>query len=270
VRVSARATTFWVLLALYVALTICVLVPSPVLSLDQYLAGLHLKMHHPEYRPWINGYVMFGQRGPATLAFLPFFVWIAWRQRSKRPLVMLGAALVLLNLTVGVAKYATGRVGPMFVGDREVHLIFAGGNIYPSGHVSNAVVLYGLVAWITPKLRRTAIALAVLLSVTVGLSTVYLRTHWFSDVVGGWLAGGLVLVSLPTVLPYAERAADRAVAWLARRYPRLRRSCRVPALAEPMVEVQGNATPVRVSARAQSRAAVSLSLDRLEERTRVG
>ena len=59
---------------------------------------------------------------------------------------MLGTALVLLNVSVGVVKYAIGRLGPMHGTDSDVHDIFAGGNIYPSGHVSTAVVLYGLLA----------------------------------------------------------------------------------------------------------------------------
>jgi undecaprenyl-diphosphatase len=272
VRVSARALTFWSLLALYAALTVLVLVPSPVLDLDQYLAGLHLKAAHPGWRPWINGYVMFGQRGPATLAFLPVFLWIAWRTRSKRPLVMLGTALVLLNVSVGVVKYAIGRIGPMHVADNDVHDIFAGGNIYPSGHVSNAVVLYGLVAWIIgARWRKLAITGAVFLSLTVGLSTVYLRTHWFSDVVGGWLAGALVLLALPTAMPYAERLTDRVLLAVRAWYARWRRAGahRVP----PVVQYppsQPKPTPVSSSAHAHNRTAVRPSLDDLDEPTRVG
>lgn len=272
VRVSPRAATFYIVLAAYVVTTILVLVPSsPLLSLDQALAGLHLKSHHPAYRPWINGYVMFGQRGPATLTFLPFFVWIAWRQHSKRPLIMLGTALVLLNATVGVVKYATGRVGPYHVGDGAVHEIFAGGNIFPSGHVSNAVVLYGLVAWITPRFRKLAIAGAALLSITVGLATVYLRTHWFSDVIGGWLAGALVLLSLPTVLPYAERVTDRLLGAIKEHYQRLRAARRyAPSHQWREVPAQGNVKPVSASARSHRPAAVAMSLERLDEPTRVG
>lgn len=269
-RLSQRAVTFWAVLAVYVALTVCVLVSSPILSLDQYLAGLHLKQNYPEYRSWINTYVILGQRGPATLAFLPFFIWIAWRQRSKRPLIMLGTALVLLNVTVGVAKYAIGRVGPWHVADGDVHRIFDGGNIYPSGHVSNVVVLYGLIAWLAPRFRKFFIGAAVFLAVTVGLCTVYLRTHWFSDVVGGWLAGALVLLSLPTVMPYTERWADRCVVWARARYARLRRNRRRVPAREPVPEVQGKATAVSSSAQPQSRDAVSVSLDRLDEPTRVG
>jgi undecaprenyl-diphosphatase len=269
VRVPVRAATFWAALALYLALTVLILVPSPVLDFDQYLAGLHLKAAHPGWRPWINGYVIFGQRGPATLTFLPVFVWIAWRSRSKRPLVMLGSALVLLNVTVGIVKYATGRVGPMHVADSDVHDVFAGGNIYPSGHVSNAVVLYGLVAWIVgARWRKLAIAAAVFLSVTVGLSTVYLRTHWFSDVVGGWLAGALVLLALPTLLPHAERWTDQVIAAVRRMRAR-RRPAPEPAGGVTAPD-QPKETPVSSSASVHSRAAVPVFLDDLDELTRVG
>jgi membrane-associated phospholipid phosphatase len=282
-RLTARGATFAAVLVLYIALTILVLVPSPVLTLDTTLKNLHLWYHHPQYHGFIDWYVLFGQRGPATLAFLPFFFWIAWRQRSTRPLVLLVTALVLLNVTVGVVKYATGRIGPLHSND--VHAIFAGGNIYPSGHVSNAVVLYGLVAWLVPRFRKLAIGAAVFLCITVGLCTVYLRTHWFSDVVGGWLAGSLVLLSLPTAMPYAERWTNRLLDWAKARYARWRSApvpevVANPAFATPTAvdggapayaaRCPGNATPVSFSARSQSRAAMTVSVDALDERTRVG
>ncbi len=221
-RFSVRGLTFTGVLVAYVLLTIGVLIPSFVLSVDRYFLDLHLWGRHPAWYPWIHTYVMFGQRGPATLLFLPFFLWVAWRKRSTEPLVMLVTALILLNASVGVVKYAIGRIGPLHTD--AVHLIFDGGNIYPSGHVSNTVVLYGLMAWIAPGFRRTAIALTVILSLTVGMGTIYLRTHWFSDVVGGWLAGALVLIALPTFLPIAQRWTDHAIA--AVRARRLRRRAR--------------------------------------------
>ncbi len=135
---------------------------------------------------------------------------------------MLATALIVLNLSVGVVKIATGRLGPHAT--RHVHAVFEGGDIFPSGHVSNAVVLYGLIAMLAVSFRRTAYVLAVLVSVTVGLVTVYLDTHWMSDVFGGWLAGLLVLISLPWVMPYSQRAADAVIGWGRRKLdPRLHR-----------------------------------------------
>jgi undecaprenyl-diphosphatase len=283
IRVSWRAAAFGGLLLVYALLTLAVIFPSPVLNLDAALMNLHLRHNHPAWKPWIDWYVTFGQRGPATLLFLPYFLWVAWRQRSTRPLVLLGSALVLLNLSVAVVKLATGRLGPLRTHD--AHDIFVGGNIYPSGHVSNTVVLYGLIAWIVAaRHRKLAIAAAAVLSVTVGAGTIYLDTHWFSDVVGGWIAGALVLLALPTVMPTAQRAFDRAVTWSRRRVRRLR-SHDVPAvvvpelapralpgLARPIAPriIQRTSTPVSSAACSHSFAATTSSFDALDDRTRLG
>jgi membrane-associated phospholipid phosphatase len=205
-RVSARAITFWVVLGIYALLTIGVLFHSPLLTLDQDVFRLDLRQRHPEWFYPIHTFVMLGQRGPATVVALPWFAWRAWKSRSPRPFIMLGAALVLLNLSVGFVKVATGRLGPSAT--HHAYSVFEGGDIYPSGHVSNAVVLYGVIAMLAVGYRRTVAAAAVTVSVAIGLSTIYLDTHWLTDVLGGWLAGCLVLLVVPSVMPYAEWLYD--------------------------------------------------------------
>jgi membrane-associated phospholipid phosphatase len=270
IRVSWRAVAFGGLLLAYVLLTLAVIFPSPVLTLDTALMNLHLRHHHPAWKPWIYYYVMFGQRGPATLLFLPCFLWTAWRRRSTTPLVLLGAALVLLNLSVGVVKLATGRLSPLRT--HNAHDIFVGGNIYPSGHVSNTVVLYGLLAWLAVGHRKFGIGAAAFLSVTVGAGTIYLDTHWFSDVIGGWIAGGLVLLALPTVMPAAQRAVDTAITWVR---ARVSRRAEVPTPVplrpvRPRVVVQRKSAPVSSAACSHSFAATTASFEALDERTRLG
>jgi membrane-associated phospholipid phosphatase len=278
IRVSWRAAAFSVLLLAYALLTIAVIVPSPVLSLDSALMNLHLRHNYPAWKPWIDWYVTFGQRGPATLLFLPYFLWVAWRRRSTKPLVLLGSALVLLNASVAVVKIATGRLGPLRT--HNAHDIFVGGNIYPSGHVSNTVVLYGLIAWIVAdRHRKLAITAAAVLSVTVGAGTIYLDTHWFSDVVGGWIAGALVLLALPTVMPTAQRTVDAAVAWSRRRLRRRHADVPAAVVAQPATRavpriapriIQRRSTPVSSAACSHSFAATTSSFDALDDRTRLG
>lgn len=223
---SLRAVTFGLLVVAYAVLTLGVLIdPSPVLTADQWWLDRHLWGNHPQYHYVIYHYVILGQRAPATLAFLPVFIYVAWRERSSRPLVMLGTALLLLNVSVGVVKYFVGRIGP--AAQNDVYQVFAGGNIFPSGHLSNVVVLYGVLAWVLPRFRKQLIAATVFFSLTVGLGTIYLRTHWFSDVLGGWIAGALVLLALPSVMPYAQRWTDRTVAAVAARRARARGESRV-------------------------------------------
>jgi membrane-associated phospholipid phosphatase len=271
--VSWQLVAFGLLFLAYVLLTLGVMFRSPVLTLDSTLHNLDLRHHYAGWKKWISFWVVLGQRGPATLFFLPWFIWVAWRERSPRPFVLLGVALVLLNLSVGVVKLATGRLGPLH--NHPVHDVFVGGNIYPSGHVSNAVVLYGLMAWIATKHRTAGIVAAAFLSVTVGLGTVYLNTHWFSDVVGGWIAGGLVLLTLPWVVPTVERWVDATWARTRARRAHHRESgpARVSGHMRPGRDwqpSQGNATPVSSVASSHNFPATMVSMDAREDPTRRG
>jgi membrane-associated phospholipid phosphatase len=279
-----RARSIWALGVAYVVLMLTIIVAnSPVLQLDHALYSLHLRSRFPEFRHFLLDYVMLGQRGPATLALLPVFFLLAWTQRSRRPLVLMATGLVWLNVTVGIAKYGIGRIGPFYQGN--AHDVFVwGGDIFPSGHVSNAVVMYGLLAWAAaPRFRKPLIWLAAFVSITVGLSTVYLSTHWFSDVMGGWLAGGLVLLTLPSLLPAADRCAEAAIARV-RSWRTVRAASETlsAAAGRPLSEMghparhrvrrtrQGIATPVSSVAFAHKALAMASSRDAFDEPTRRG
>jgi len=208
---QARELTFAALILLYALLTIGVLVyPSPVLSLDQWWLDRHLWGAHRQYHWFVYHYVMLGQRGPTTIVFLPVVAYLAWRRRTSAPVVMFVTSLLLLNLSVAVVKYFVGRVGPRDQDD--VHVVFTSGTLFPSGHLSNTVVVYGVLAMLIPRFRRLIITAVVVLCLSIGLGTIYLRTHWLSDVVGGWIAGALVLLALPDLMPHVQPRVDAAVA----------------------------------------------------------
>jgi membrane-associated phospholipid phosphatase len=209
VRQLPLRTLFLIVLGAYIALTAAVVFGSPLDIIDRVAAASDLAKRFPHATPWVLNYVMLGQRGPSSHVAFVYLVYRALRQRSWRPLVLLMTALTMLNVTVGSVKLATGRLGPALT--THPRAVFDGGDIFPSGHTSNAVVIFGVLAMVAVEHRRAWIALAVFVSTTVGLSTIFLDTHWVTDVLGGWLAGALVMLALPATYDLIERWAFRVI-----------------------------------------------------------
>ena len=71
----------------------------------------------------------------------------------------------------------------------------ATGYSFPSGHSMGSVVIYGAILWvlvrILPSWRRHSVSSAALITLVlaIGLSRIYLKVHWFSDVIAGFAAG---------------------------------------------------------------------------------
>ncbi|MER5641935.1 phosphatase PAP2 family protein [Kitasatospora sp. NPDC002227] len=186
---------------LYLLVVVAVLCDTKLVDLDWALKQLRPYKRWPEIQPFLNVWIVAGQRGPSAIVASVWLGWRCWRARTVRPLLVMGAALLLLNITVGAVKIVTGRLGPHYahyIGSPE---LFSGGTIFPSGHTANAVVTWGVLAYLAVRWRRTGTVLAGLTAVSIGLTTVYLGTHWVSDVFAGWAAGALVLLALPLVEP---------------------------------------------------------------------
>jgi membrane-associated phospholipid phosphatase len=122
-------------------------------------------------------------------------LWLARRRRTWLPLWRVLAALLLLTAVVYAAKYAFGRTAPAYPGS----FFFADGASYPSGHVANAVLAWGLARWqavghgLAPPLQRVLRWLAVAAPVATGVAMVCLDYHWVTDAVVGGAVGVLLL-----------------------------------------------------------------------------
>ncbi|MET9257290.1 phosphatase PAP2 family protein [Streptomyces sp. NPDC003717] len=210
-------------LVFYGAIVWAVVVTSWLVRLDWQVMFFRPYQQWPQIHAFVDYYVVLGQRGPTAVMVAAWLGWRSWRQHTLRPLLALGSSLLLLNITVGAAKLGMGRLGPHYatvIGSNEM---WRGGDIFPSGHTANAVVTWGILAYLasTPRARRWLSAISAVTSLGVGMSTVYLGTHWLSDVVLGWTAGLLVLLALPWTEPLITRAETWLLGlrdgWLARR-----------------------------------------------------
>ncbi|MGI5374304.1 phosphatase PAP2 family protein [Streptomyces sp. CA-251387] len=198
-------------LAFYGAIVWAVVITSWLVRLDWQVMFFRPYQQWSEIHAFVDYYVVLGQRGPTAVMVAAWLGWRSWRQHTLRPLLALGVSLLLLNITVGAAKIGMGRLGPHYATSIGSNEMWLGGDIFPSGHTANAVVTWGILAYLasTPRARRWLSALSAVTSLGVGLSTVYLGTHWLSDVLLGWAAGLLILLALPWFEPLIARAETR-------------------------------------------------------------
>ena len=190
-------------LVIFVVLTISVLVAGgPVLAVDKALSVW--PSPHTKNSALGNLLALIGQRAYSAPFLVVVALFLSWRRRIVRPIVLALIGLLALNVLVGALKYAIARPSPR----TGVWLPFTGGTDFPSGHTSNVVLTWGLLAWLVlafgrkvPTIRRQWIGygLVALASVTVGFGSLYLRTHWISDIVAGWAIGFVILVGVTSL-----------------------------------------------------------------------
>ena len=146
-----------------------------------------------------------GLRGLTATVLLIAASFIAYKFKTWRPLNLAMISLLSLNLVVGTFKLVLGRTKPRDGFD----LLHAGGMSYPSGHASNAVLSWGILAYLIYRYAkvdryqgRLATSGVVLISLTVCVVSLIRHTHWFSDLLGGLFVGSALLVAVIAVDRY--------------------------------------------------------------------
>ena len=182
-----------------------VLTNGPLVSYDKEI--------NSQPKPQFEGFAGFflrrlddlGLRGVTATVLLIAAAFIAYKFKTWRPLNLAVLSLLLLNLTVGASKILLGRTKPRDGFD----LLHAGGMSYPSGHASNAVLSWGILAYLIYRYAkvdryqgRLASAGVVLISLTVCIVSLIRHTHWFSDLLGGLFIGSALLVAVIAVDRY--------------------------------------------------------------------
>lgn len=202
-----RLGLFSATVAFYLAIVVAVLGTTWLVQLDWQVMLFRPYKQWPAIHGFLDAFVVLGQRGPTAVLVAAWLGWRSWRQRTLRPLLALGFALLLLNASVGAVKIGLGRLGPHYATEVGSAELWAGGDIFPSGHTANAVVTWGILAYLatTPRARRWLSVVAAVFALGVGATTVYLGTHWVSDVLLGWAAGLLILLGLPWCEPAIAR-----------------------------------------------------------------
>jgi membrane-associated phospholipid phosphatase len=143
-----------------------------------------------------------GLRGLSAVAILFLSAYLWRRFNTYRPFLLSALALLALNGVVGIFKLAIGRTKPRL----DMDLLNSGGMSFPSGHISNAVLIWGLFAylvyhylWSEPESAKHLITIVSSVTTAIMVVSLYRNTHWFSDLIGGIFLGAALLISITAI-----------------------------------------------------------------------
>lgn len=149
-----------------------------------------------------------GGLGWLTFTTIVIAVYL-WLDRKFHMMLFMLAATISGAIVSYVLKSAFARPRP----DLVPHLSHVHTSSFPSGHSMLSAVVYltlgSLLAAVMPnvKLKVYVLTIAVILSVFVGASRVYLGVHYPTDVLAGWLAGLLWALVCWLVAHWLQRRA---------------------------------------------------------------
>jgi len=149
--------------------------------------------------------------GDMTTLFV-FGIVITIIRRTRKVGMIFLIALVTLAVAVMYIKPLVGRGIPPYGFDPAIDLPenftlesdspgpIAAGFSYPSGHTANATALAFIVGFALYNKSKTAAYALWAFPVIIGITRLYLMQHYPTDIIGGFLFGGIVSVVLSNAM----------------------------------------------------------------------
>jgi membrane-associated phospholipid phosphatase len=176
-----------------------------IIQIDRFFS----KADHPHFTG-VSSFIIrrlddLGLRSVSGIALLIVAIYISRRFKTWRPINLGLLSFISLNVVVGGFKYLLGRTKPRI----GLDVLHAGGMSYPSGHASNAIFIWGVIAYLIYRYAhvdryrgRLASAGVGALALTVCSVSLVRNTHWFSDLFAGLLLGAALLVLIVAIDRY--------------------------------------------------------------------
>jgi membrane-associated phospholipid phosphatase len=193
-----------IFLTIYSLITQQVLANGWLRRLDEWIFERDILLVSPDSTPlFIILIDDLGLRSVTAIILLITAALISRRYKSWRPINLSLLSLLLLNLFVGASKLLFGRTKPHSGFD----LFFTDSGLsYPSGHAANAILTWGIFAYLIFRYSHKGpfegfrlTWLVCVITVAVCLVSLYRNTHWFSDLLGGLFIGAALLVGIIAV-----------------------------------------------------------------------
>jgi len=132
---------------------------------------------------------------PITTSSIGFMIVVYGLLKHKPTVVLSGTFVWLVLIVSTILKNITERTRPL---TEYVAGMYVRSYSFPSGHAAGSTIAFGLLAYYGYRLLPSPfnyITLAIFTSlvILVGISRIYLGAHFPSDVIGGWVLGGIIL-----------------------------------------------------------------------------
>jgi len=170
-------------------------------SFDEHVFSLILPFINATNTGIMEAITFFGSPAfliPANILLILFFLLI---KKNTNDAIRVTAISVTSTAVLLLLKTVLHRQRPLMPLIAKAH-----GFSFPSGHTFSSVVFFGMLAYTAYKsiksslLKWVVIAVLVLLTGMVGLSRVYLKLHYASDVIAGFCLGIIWLLLAKWVL----------------------------------------------------------------------
>jgi undecaprenyl-diphosphatase len=148
---------------------------------------------------WLTGFLV-AISNSVYLLTLPLLVMLFLLRISISKIVWSIASVGFSQLVIEVLKDIIKRPRPVVLD--IVYQSHYTGYSFPSGHAAMATILCGLMLYLVNERltfvqRRALLSTMVLYCLLVGWSRIYVGAHYPSDVLGGYLLGGILVRLLP-------------------------------------------------------------------------
>lgn len=189
---TALAAIFAYILTVWLDSVFEFLRAGPILQVDVRLAQLIHAFWTPGLLRLAAHVTALGDARVVVALAAASLIWLLLHERRDLATGLI-LALAGNQLSVTLLKSIFERPRP------ELAYFAETSNSFPSGHAAASVAFYGVLAyalWRTGRLGPLLAAiLAGLLALSIGMSRIYLIEHFLTDVLNGWLIGGLWLVA---------------------------------------------------------------------------
>jgi membrane-associated phospholipid phosphatase len=191
------ATSLLIAAGIAVVIGLAVLISADLTTgFDQAIIGaLRSPLVHDSLSS-LRAITEFGSTGAVIAVAAVSFAFAAaigpWRHGLIAALTIVLASIANTTLKVAIARERPDLLEP---------LVVEHGFSFPSGHSALGMVAYGILAVLVSRSRLPApwraviiVALGALVAL-IGISRIWLGVHYPTDVIAGWVAGGVIVLA---------------------------------------------------------------------------